>query len=272
MNKLEIKRSFSRAALGYERRSFVQQEVARILVRLLQGSFPQRGFKRALDLGSGDGLLPVYLASSFGIEDLVLTDLSFEMLVQARERLKPVSKTSFLNVDMEFCGQVFKSGAFELVTSNSALHWANDLEATLKGISRVLDKGGVFACTIFTQGTLRELDTVVEEVLDDEIVARGFPTHQEAKGLLVSIFSPKALSVLRFVRCYESSLHLLRALKYSGVSPRRHRANFRPISRSKLRQMDKRFEEIFSGVVVTYEVVCFVGENDRNFTTSQEGL
>jgi SAM-dependent methyltransferase len=51
----------------------------------------------------------------------------------------------------------FEEGTFDLVISNLALHWVNDLPGVLTQIRRVLKPDGLFLASMFGEETLWEL-------------------------------------------------------------------------------------------------------------------
>lgn len=51
----------------------------------------------------------------------------------------------------------FAPNSFDVITSNLALHWVNDLPGTLKTCRRLLKDDRLFIASMFGEGTLQEL-------------------------------------------------------------------------------------------------------------------
>jgi SAM-dependent methyltransferase len=51
----------------------------------------------------------------------------------------------------------FEPKTFDLIISNLALHWVNDLPGTLWNIRRFLKEDGLFLAAVFGENTLQEL-------------------------------------------------------------------------------------------------------------------
>ncbi len=105
---------------------------------------PPLGGKRVLDLGCGYGWHCGY-ASEQGAETIVGIDPSGKMLQRARE-LNPGDNIEYVQSDVET--YTYVDGSFDVVISNLALHYVEDLAATYGNIYRCLVPGGVFVMNI----------------------------------------------------------------------------------------------------------------------------
>ena len=118
----------------------------------LQPLFPDVAGKRVLDLGCGYGWHCRYAAER-GAQQVLGLDLSRRMLERAsRENGGP-------GITYRLCGiedYAYPEGAWDLVVSNLALHYVEDLEAVYRKVYRTLVPGGVFLFNIehpvFTAG------------------------------------------------------------------------------------------------------------------------
>lgn len=120
----------------------------------------RRKFPLALDLGCRDGLLDSLLAGRGGIERLVQCDLSPAMASLAGRRGEALA------ADEEFLP--FAAESFDLVLSNLALHWVNDLPGTLLQVRQALRQGGLFLGAMLGAGTLAELRQCLAEAEMEE--------------------------------------------------------------------------------------------------------
>lgn len=118
----------------------------------LQPLFPDVAGKRVLDLGCGCGWHCKYAADR-GAARVLGLDLSRRMLERAsRENAAPA-------ITYRLCGiedYAYPESAWDLVVSNLALHYVEDLEAAYRNVFRTLAPGGVFLFNIehpvFTAG------------------------------------------------------------------------------------------------------------------------
>ena len=260
MWKAAVKQSFSRVARVYSHASKVQKEVGTIVGSLLVEEVKGKEIGRFMDLGCGSGDATNQLLKWLEPREVILADISLDMLKEAKKRsLEMDRRVQLINLDMEYCGSVIRPGSLDVVFSNSALHWSRDLDKVFSGISQILKRDGVVACSIFTRNTLCELGLLVEEVSGQQIVSRGFPDKERVLNGFLEHFFPMDVSVLRLMRAYPDTLSLLKTLKYAGVTPRVRQGRSLQISRGELRRIDKLFHERYGGVLVTYEVIVCVG-------------
>lgn len=154
-----VARHRDRAALRLGEHDFLLAEVAeRLADRLLD---IKREFPIALDLGcrtGGHGPVP---GGPGGIEWVARTEFSAAMAAQAP---RPV-----VVADEEFLP--FAGGKFDLVYSNLALHWVNDLPGALVQIAAALKPDGLLLAAMLGGETLTELRSALAEA--EEEVAGG---------------------------------------------------------------------------------------------------
>jgi len=113
-----------------------------------------------LDLGAGSGLLSAMIAAAFPKARLTLFDLTPEMLMIARARLKPLGKrVRFVTADLA----TVPSKSYDAVVSALALHHLPDSgkRHLFADIFKYLTPGGVFinACLLYTSPSPRDLST-----------------------------------------------------------------------------------------------------------------
>lgn len=145
----------ARAARLSADHDFLFDEVgARLLDRL---DDIRRDFPRVLDLGCRRGTLASRLAAREGTAFVAQCDLAPEMA--ARARLS--NGLAAACADEE--ALPFAEGAFDLIVSNLALHWTNDLPGALVQARRALAPDGLFIAALFGVGTLAELRAALME-------------------------------------------------------------------------------------------------------------
>ena len=124
-------------AADYAAHSVPQQAWARELIARLK----LRGDEHILDVGCGDGKITAEIASAVPRGFVVGIDASAEMIEFAQKAFPPGK-----NLNLEFrvmdARKIKFARRFDFVFSNAALHWVDDHQAILRGMSSVLKSGG----------------------------------------------------------------------------------------------------------------------------------
>jgi len=140
-----VRRHRDRAADRFEDHDFLFREIGERLVDRLDDV--NRRFARVLDLGCRTGLLRAPLAARPGVETVVGLELSARMAARAG-RPAVVADEELLP---------FADGSFDLVVSNLALHWTNDLPGALVQLRRALKPDGLLLAALLGGETLADL-------------------------------------------------------------------------------------------------------------------
>lgn len=160
VDKRHVRLAFERAAATYDAAAVLQHEVcARMAGRL---DYIKLEPAVLLDAGSGTGNALAPLRTRFRDAHIVAFDLALAMLRAGRERTPWWRTLPGMRAPLsQVCGDVerlpFASGSIDMVWSNLALQWVNDLPATFKEMHRVLKPGGLLMFSTFGPDTLKEL-------------------------------------------------------------------------------------------------------------------
>ncbi len=173
-----VRRHRARAAARFDQHDFLVREVAERLADRLDDI--RRRFPLALDLGCHGGQLGRAINGRGGIETLIQSDCSPELLARA-PGLRLVADEELLP---------FAKGRFDIVLSSLSLHWINDLPGALAQIRTVLKPDGLFLAAMLGGDTLFELRA---SMLEAEIEISGgagprlspMADIRDAGGLLV---------------------------------------------------------------------------------------
>ena len=150
-DRTAVRRHKSRAAGRLEDHDFLFKEAGERLADRLDDI--KRSFPLALDLGCRGGQLARLLGGRGGIQTLVHSDLSLEMLRRA-EGLRVAADEEALP---------FSGKCFDLVLSCLCLHWVNDLPGLLVQVRRALKPDGLFLAAMLGGETLKELRQALGE-------------------------------------------------------------------------------------------------------------
>ena len=96
------------------------------------------GCERVLDVGCGDGKVTAAITARVPEGSVLGIDKSAEMIALAVRNSADRSKLSFRAVDAQ---TLVLDARFDVVFSNAALHWVEDLDAVFAGLARALTPG-----------------------------------------------------------------------------------------------------------------------------------
>ena len=214
-----IPQLFDRRALRRHRdRSATAPPGADFLLREVAGRLADRlddvtvVFPLALDIGARDGLLAQALEGRGGIETLIRLEAS-ETLCRAGGGIAAVGEEDRLP---------FGQQCFDLIVSNLALHWTEDLPGALAQVKRALKPGGLFLASLFGGETLIELRHGLLSA--DAAVSGGaaprvspFADLRDAAGLLQRAGFEMPVADLDTIRVsYDSPFKLMADLRAMG--------------------------------------------------------
>jgi malonyl-CoA O-methyltransferase len=134
IDKKQVRQAFSRAAADYDAAAVMQREVC---IRMLEKlDYIKLQPARLLDVGSGTGWGTRQLGERYPKADITALDIALGMLQHARgtsgwwRKLFHGRRERFLCADVE--ALPLASGSVDMVWSNLALQWCNDLPATFQ--------------------------------------------------------------------------------------------------------------------------------------------
>jgi SAM-dependent methyltransferase len=265
-DRATVRRHRDRAAPDFARYEFLATEVADRLADRLDDV--RRGFPRALDIGARDGTLARALQGRGGVETLVESELSGAMAAAAARRELadgPVAGLQRARVVADEEVLPFAEQSFDLVLSNLALHWANDLPGALLQINHALKPDGLFLATLFGGATLYELRQCLmqaEEEIEGGAGPRVSPFAQNQDGadlLQRAGFALPVTDVDTLTVSYPDALKLMDDLRGMGESNAVHARRKSWTRRETLVHAAQLYEEQFANadgtIPATFEVI-----------------
>ncbi len=213
IDKRQARRAFCRAAARYDEVAVLQREIAgRMLERLRLVRLQPRSI---LDLGSGTGLAIDGLMQRYPGSRVLALDFALPMLQRARRRGRLLRRPACICGDLERLP--IADASIDLIYSNAALQWSNDLEATFRELLRVLRPGGLLMFTTFGPDTLKELRQAWS-VVDGYSHVSNFPDlHEVGDALVRARFADPVVDVDRMTLTYREVDGLMRDLKVLGA-------------------------------------------------------
>jgi malonyl-CoA O-methyltransferase len=219
IDKREVRRAFSKAASTYDAAAVLQREVCiRMLERLdvvrLQPA-------RVLDVGSGTGWGTRQLAERYKQAEVIALDIALGMLQSARgtsawwQKLFAGSKQRFLCADVEALPLAARS--VDMIWSNLAVQWCNDLPATFVELHRVLNVDGLLIFSTFGPDTLKELRVAFADVDGYNHVSRFADMHDIGDMLVAAGFADPVMEMETLTLTYDDVKAVMQDLRDIGA-------------------------------------------------------
>lgn len=238
IDKGQARRAFSRAAERYDQVAVLQREIGqRMLERLeLVRLQPQV----ILDIGAGTGVATAALAARYRKARVLALDFAFPMLLQTRKRGSWLRKPRCICGDLEQLPVAEQS--VDLIYSNAAIQWSNDLDATFAEFRRVLRPGGLLMFTTFGPDTLKELRTAWAAVDSGAHVSTFIDMHDVGDALLRAGLADPVMDVDRMMLTYERVSGLMKDLKILGAHNVNHDRQRGLTGKGRLQAMQSAYE------------------------------
>jgi malonyl-CoA O-methyltransferase len=219
IDKRQVRRSFSRAAADYDAAAVLQREVcSRMLERL---DYVKLQPSRVLDVGSGTGWGTRQLTQRYPAAQVIALDIAIGMLQTSRgqagwwQKLFGGAKQGYVCADVE--ALPLAANSVELVWSNLALQWCNDLPATFAGLHRVLKVEGLLMFSTFGPDTLKELRQAFHGVDAHSHLNRFADMHDIGDMLTHSGFAEPVMDMEYLTLTYDDVRGVLYDLKRIGA-------------------------------------------------------
>lgn len=215
--KRAARRSFERAARGYDRHAVLQSEVG---TRLLAHLEPIRlDPARMVDLGCGTGRFLADLRKRYPKAEMVGVDFARPMLLEARSRGPWWRRALAGPAPMLACADAERlplaSGCAQLAYSNLLLQWCRP-QAVFAEASRVLAAGGLLLFSTYGPDTLKELRAAFAAVDAGAHVHAFIDMHDLGDALVHAGFADPVMEMETITLEYGSVESLARDLKAGG--------------------------------------------------------
>jgi len=220
IDKQQVRRAFSRAAANYDATAVLQREVCtRMLERL---DYIKMQPARVLDAGSGTGWGGRQLAEKYPTAQVVSLDIAIGMLRSAQGRSGWWQKLFGGTQQLQLCADVealpLAANSVEMIWSNLAVQWCNDLPATFVELNRVLKVEGLLMFSTFGPDTLKELRQAFSGVDDHNHLNRFADMHDMGDMLVQAGFAEPVMDMEYFTLTYEDVRGVLQDLKTIGAN------------------------------------------------------
>jgi malonyl-CoA O-methyltransferase len=225
-----------------------------------------------LDAGCGTGEAVGELALRYPGAQVLAFDIALPMVEAARRRartqrsllrrlLRPLATARAAAAPLFACADInalpLPGVSADLVWSNLALQWVNDLPRAFAEFRRVLKVGGLLSFTTFGPDTLRELRSAFAGVDAGTHTNRFVDMHDIGDMLVHAGFADPVMDMERLTLTFDSPHALLAELKAIGAT---NRTRGRPrglMGRARFARVTRALEalSINGRVPATFEVV-----------------
>ena len=225
IDKARARTSFGRAANTYDAAAILQKQVREEMLNRLD--LVKLTPHTILDAGCGTGAASHALQKRFVKSQVISLDFALPMLQKTRvgsdntglmHQIKGMLsgvKHNLVCADIESLPLASKS--VDLVWSNLAIQWCNDLDAALLEFYRVLQPEGLLMFSTFGPDTLKELRVATGRQDGMTSVSRFIDMHDIGDALVRAGFSAPVLDVERFTLTYDDVKSVMRDLKSIGA-------------------------------------------------------
>ena len=219
IDKKQVRRAFSKAATSYDAAAVMQREVC---VRMLEKlDIMKLQPARMLDVGSGTGWGTRQLGERYPQADIIALDIAIGMLQAARgtsswwKKLFEGKRANYLCADVEALPLAAQS--VDMVWSNLAIQWCNDLPGTFVGLHRTIKTDGLLMFSTFGPDTLQELRIAFDGVDGYNHVNRFADMHDIGDMLVAAGFADPVMEMEKITLTYDDVKAVMQDLKSIGA-------------------------------------------------------
>lgn len=219
LDKRQLRRSFDRAAATYDQAAVLQREVCLRALERLDLVNLEPGL--IIDAGSGTGFGARALSKRYPRAAVLELDLADAMVRTARALRPWWRQWVGRRREMFVCGDnermPIRDGAAEMVWSNLAFQWSDDLPGVFSECRRVLHAEGLLTFTTFGPDTLKELRQAFPPESGKVHVNRFLDMHDIGDMLVHAGFADPVMDMEVLTLTYDSVEQLMRELKALGA-------------------------------------------------------
>ncbi|MEW8625203.1 MAG: malonyl-ACP O-methyltransferase BioC [Candidatus Thiodiazotropha sp.] len=213
IDKRQARAAFSRAAPHYDEVAVLQREIAKRMIERLD--YIRHQPEVVLDVGAGTGDATRALASHYAKSRVIALDFALPMLQQVRKQGRWFKRPPCVCGDAEQLPLADHS--VDMIFSNVALQWCNDLTGTMREFLRILRPNGMLLFSTFGPDTLKELRTSWSAVDGYSHVSPFTDMHDVGDAMLQAGLAEPVVDVDRISLSYDDVPSLMRDLKTLGA-------------------------------------------------------
>jgi len=212
----KVRSSFSNAALQYDVLTDLHKEIGRGLIERIGNV---EDFLTLLDIGMGTGWFTHRLTTIFPNTTIVGLDFAPGMVSCAQKK-----EATFKIVQADASCLPFKENAFDIITSNLAYQWIEDLPRAFALCRSRLSKRGGLYLTMFGHDTFYELFTALDACVGKKsdknglTIRRLVDKEQVAEALKSAGFNTRHIKTEHIKIHFPDMMNLIKWIKDIGAN------------------------------------------------------
>ncbi len=238
IDKSLVKKRFKKSFATYDENAYIQKHMAEKLTDLVL-KFGNK-YKNVFEIGCATGLLTKEIKKKIEYESFIANDLVEESVNYITE-IEP--EINFIQGDIE---EIKLEKKYDLIISNAALQWCNNIGEVIKELVAALNPEGILAFTVFSDANLQEIRNIFE------IENRNFQIN-EIKEILnkyqIEVFEKEIIKY-----DFENVKAILRHIKYTGVNAIKEIK----LTKAKLKEYEEKYIKTYKKARLTYNPVYVV--------------
>lgn len=259
IDKARVRASFDRAAKTYDAAAVLQAEVRQRMLNRLD--LVKISPALILDAGCGTGHASAALNHRFKQAGVISLDIALAMLRLTAQQESRLKRLFGLSKRTQVCADIeqlpIASLSVDLLWSNLAIQWCNDLDAAFTEAHRVMKPEGLLMFSTFGPDTLKELRQAASADPDHVHVSRFIDMHDIGDAIVRAGFTAPVLDVERFTLTYDDVIAVMRDLKAIGAHNAVDGRARGLLGKGFLRQLTENYEQFRTEgkLPATFEVV-----------------
>lgn len=255
IDKKRVRASFDRAANTYDAAAVLQKLVRDEMFSRLD--LIKVKPDNILDAGCGTGHGSFTLQKRFKTAQVYSLDLAFGMLQKTQAQQSFIHK--LFRPKRLICADIenlpIADNSMDIVWSNLALQWCNDLDKSFTEISRLLKPNSLFMFSTFGPDTLKELRAASHN--NATHVSRFIDMHDIGDALTRNGFNAPVLDVERYTLTYDEVRSVMQDLKSIGAHNATQGRGRGLTGKSFLKNLSAQYEQfrINGKLPATFEVI-----------------
>lgn len=222
LDKHLLRRSFEKAAETYDHAAVLQREICDRMLSRLDFIKYLPGF--ILDMGSGTGYGTKKLLERYDRSTIIALDIALNMHLQAYRPISGWRKwislikrhpVDYVTGDIEQLP--LQKESINMIWSNLALQWCNDLRQSMAECHRVLKPGGLLMFSTFGPDTLHELRKAFKAVDSHQHINRFIDMHDIGDILVHVGFAEPVMDMEYITLTYQDVASIMRDIKAIGA-------------------------------------------------------
>lgn len=253
IDKLEVRRAFSRSADSYDEVAILQREIGNRMVERLD--YVKLEPKVILDVGAGTGHCSELLLQRYTKAKIISLDFALPLLSKAGKRGRWLRRPNCLCADFEQLPLADQS--VDLVFSNVAIQWCTDLPKAFREFIRVLKPNGLLMFSTFGPDTLKELKAAWAQVDAQSHTSEFVDMHDIGDMLVHSQYADPVMDAEHLTLTYETVNGLVKDLKSLGAHNATQKRHKGMTGKKRWQSMLNAYEQfrVDGRLPATYEVV-----------------